>query len=120
MDPHAASPSALQALCTVGARMIEALAADDLAAFFALVEKRTALVDALKTAAHPAEVDPAWQEHAQALAEQERVLAEQLAAQETRLARALKRTRQQGEAHQRYSGDAAPPARSVLNPHLHG
>lgn len=119
MERRAASPSLLCALCDVGARMIDALRADDLGAFFALAEERAGLIDELRAFAHPAEVDPAWREHARALAEQERVLAERIAAQEARLTRALGRTRQIDEARQRYDA-AAPTARPVLNPLLRG
>lgn len=114
-----ASPSPLQALRDVGARMIAALRDDDVETFLALAEERTDLVDALRALAHPSEADPAWQEHAQALREQARVLAEEMAAQETRLTRALGRTRQLGKAHRRYD-DATPAGRSVLHPRLHG
>lgn len=113
-------PSLLQALCDVGTRMVAALQADDLATLFALADERAGLVDRLRAFAHPADVDAAWPAYAETLAEQERVLTRGLAAQEARLDRALRRTRQLDQARQCYDGHAAPVRRQVLDPRLHG
>ena len=97
--------------------MRAALEADDMDAFFALLDQRGALVEQLD--ARKAPKGELWARRADALAQQHTALAASIQAQQQRLAEALNTLAQVKQAKDRYGKRRTTPPR-ILNKHLCG
>lgn len=107
----------LDEIFTLGESMRTALEADDMDAFFALLDQRGALVEQLDARRAPA--GDVLAGRADALARQHTALAVSIQAQQQRLAEALNTLAQVKQAKDRYGKRRAAPTR-ILNKNLCG
>ncbi len=108
----------LEALFAVGERMFAALEEGDLEQFFVLLEERGTLIDELPAYVDPAKNGADWSRWAQALDEQQQVLAHAAAAGHRRLGEALASMGRYKSARQQYQPRPRPG--SILDQNLSG
>ena len=117
--PHTAtSPTLLDGLYALGERLCLALEAGDVETFACLMQERGALVERLQSFAHPADVDPDWQQHASALQQQHHAIVKAATARKEQFEEALEALGHVKRARARYH--KRPARASILNKNLCG
>lgn len=112
------SDDLLEKIYALGENMRVALESEDVEAFYTLVEERGALLDQLNACANPLERSDAWNQIAERMREQHRILTDALARQEMRLQNSLGSLNRYKGAQRSYAG--IEPRGTILRNHVKG